>query len=165
MAQRGLERTVQQSVLDRLIDTEPDSGVDAPRTHAQSVRDLKRAVRRDLEWLLNTRRTIVPVASELREVARSVFTYGLPDISSLGAESIDSRDWLRRQIESAIALFEPRLTGVSVSFGEAAESGRRELRFVVDAVLQMDPNPEQVTFDTVFEVSSAKFEVAGSGDA
>ena len=165
MAQRGLERTVQQSVLDRLIDTEPDSVIEPPRTHSQSVRELKRAVRRDIEWLLNTRRTIIPVPADLAEVTRSVFVYGLPDISSLSSESGDARERLRRQVEDAIALFEPRLTGVSVAFVPDEGSGRRELRFVIDAVLQMDPTPEQVSFDTVFEVTSSKFQVGGQADA
>ena len=48
--------TVTLSVLDRLIDLEPKAAVEAPLTRSQSVRLLKAAVHRDLEWLLNTRR-------------------------------------------------------------------------------------------------------------
>ena len=46
------------SVLDRLTDNDPKSPtVEAPLSRAESVRALKAGVRRDLEWLLNTRRT------------------------------------------------------------------------------------------------------------
>ena len=53
MARSLGETTITVSVLDRLIDLEPQSQVEAPPTRSQSVRTLKNAVRRDLEWLLN----------------------------------------------------------------------------------------------------------------
>jgi len=51
------EHTVTQSVLERLIDREPKEQSEMAPTRAQSVRALKSSLRRDLEWLLNTRRT------------------------------------------------------------------------------------------------------------
>ena len=57
MARWEPEQTVTQSVLDRLIDREPASRSEAALTRAQSVRQLKVSLRRDLEWLLNSRRT------------------------------------------------------------------------------------------------------------
>ncbi len=86
MARAEIDRTAQPSVLDRLIDLNPRGG-DAPMTFAQSVRMVKDAVRRDLEWLLNSRRTIEPAPPELAELRRSVYHYGLPDISSLTQDS------------------------------------------------------------------------------
>lgn len=165
MAPQELERTVQRSLLDRLIDTEPDSSSEPPLTWAQSVRDLKRAVRRDLEWLLNTRRIVEPAPAEWREVPRSVYHYGMPDITSLAAQSVSARDWLRKQVEETITLFEPRLTRVRVKVAAPEPGGPRELRFTVEALLQMEPSPEQVVFDTVLEVTSASFEVRGGSDA
>jgi type VI secretion system protein ImpF len=159
------ERTAQWSVLDRLIDTEPDTPTDAPRTWAQSVRELRRAVRRDLEWLLNTRRIIEPAPDELGEVTRSLYHYGLPDITSLGAESMDSQHWLRRQVEETIALFEPRLANVRATIAPRGEGNQREVRFVIEALLRVEPDPEQVVFDTVLEVSSATFAITGGADA
>ena len=48
--------TVTPSLIDRLIDRDPNAATDPHTTRAQSVRQLKAALRRDLEWLLNTRR-------------------------------------------------------------------------------------------------------------
>jgi type VI secretion system protein ImpF len=165
MAPQELERTVQRSVLDRLIDAEPDSSTEAPLTWAQSVRELKRAVRRDLEWLLNTRRIVEPAPAGCTELPRSVYAYGMPDITSLAAQSISSRDWLRKQVEETITLFEPRLSRVRVKVAAPEPGGPRELRFTVEALLLMEPSPEQVVFDTVLEVTSASFEVRGDSDA
>jgi type VI secretion system protein ImpF len=162
MAQE-VERTAQRSVLDRLIDTDPEMNTEPSMTWAQSVREFKRSVRRDLEWLLNTRRIVEPAPAEFVEVQHSLYHYGLPDITSLAAESMAARDWLRRQVEETIAQFEPRLAGVQVTIATVEEEGRRELRFVIDALLRMEPNPEQVVFDTVLEVASSTFEVRGEG--
>src|SRR6185312_13201618 len=56
------------SLLDRLIDEDLKRSGDAHLTRSQSVRKLRDAVRRDLEWLLNTRQPIIAAAdgSELQ---------------------------------------------------------------------------------------------------
>ncbi len=159
MAKRELERTVQQSVLDRLIDEDPRSPADPSVSWAQSVRELKQAVRRDLEWLLNTRRIHELAPDALEEVGKSLYHYGLPDITSLSADDPRTRQVLIRQVEEAIALFEPRLMGVRVAIVETEYDKKRELRFLIEALLKMEPSPEQVAFDTVLEFSSGKFQV------
>ena len=160
-----VERTAQWSVLDRLIDTEPDVAADAPRTWAQSVRELRRAVRRDLEWLLNTRRIIEPAPEELTEVTHSLYHFGLPDITSLGAESAEAHNWLRRRVEETIALFEPRLANVRATISPVEEGSKRELRFVIQALLKMDPSPERVSFDTVLDLATGQYAVKGEAGA
>ena len=72
------------SILDRLLDDEPEVTREPLHQHFQGVRQLKRAVTRDLEALLNTRQeqlTALPVACS--EVQRSLLTYGLPDFTAL----------------------------------------------------------------------------------
>ena len=159
---REMERTVQQSVLDRLIDDAPGLGDPTP-TWAESVRDLKAALRRDLEWLLNTRRTpqLPPAACE--EVPRSLYLYGLPDFSARSRDNPETAAQLARDVERAIALFEPRLAAARVSIVESAEGGERRLHFVIEALLRLDPTPERVVFDTVLDVSRNEFEVQPGG--
>ena len=55
MSRFDREVRVTPSVLDRLIDLEPRQSQEPPIVLSTSVADLKQAVRRDLEWLLNTR--------------------------------------------------------------------------------------------------------------
>ena len=164
MAKTEIERTVQQSLLDRLIDLDPRSSVEPAMTWAQSVRQLKAALRRDLEWLLNSRRNPEPLPEQFEELRHSLYWYGLPDITSLSRDSAEQRVWLARQIEETISMFEPRLASVRVSIRET-EGERRELRFVIEGMLRMDPNPEQVVFDTVLELSSGEYQVGGTGGA
>ena len=157
MAKGDIERTVQQSVFDRLIDPDP------PTSMSESLRRLKHAVRRDLEWLLNTRRTPVPVPEAFPELRRSVFQFGLPDITSLDRDSRPARERLRRQVQEAIGIFEPRLADVRVSIVDDDSPGAQRLRFVIEGLLRVDPTPEQVAFDTVLEFASGGYHVKGEG--
>jgi type VI secretion system protein ImpF len=165
MKSPGVERSVQQSLLDRLIDLDPKTSAEAPSTWAGSVRQLKASLRHDLEWLLNTRRIPTPAPESFQELSRSLYHFGFPDITSLGRDSKDVRVKLLRQMEETITAFEPRLANVRVSLAEVEDDGKRELRFLIEGLLRMEPNPEQVVFDTVLEISSGEYHVKGAGGA
>jgi type VI secretion system protein ImpF len=136
----------------------------AATARSESVRLFKAALRRDLEWLLNTRRVITPVPDECEELARSVFTYGLPDITSMSKDSRESFERLARLIQSAIEMFEPRLTEVTVHLSDGDSKLLRDAHFVIDGILNLDPMPERVTFDTRQDERGAmKVEEEGAG--
>ena len=159
------EQTVTQSVLERLIDREPKVPADPPPSRAQSVRQLKISVRRDLEWLLNTRRTPEAAGSEYQELEKSVYNFGLPDMSSLNWQSARDRARLCRMLESALAVFEPRLLRAKVVPLEASAGAQHVLRFQIEGMLAMDPAPEHISFDTVLQLSSGEYQVKGDASA
>jgi len=164
VAKRDSSGPVTLSVLDRLIDRDPKRSVEAPLTRAQSLRELKAAVKRDLEWLLNTRRTIELAPDSARETVRSVYHYGFADLSSKFVLSSRDHGDLAREMEATIAQFEPRLKRAKVRM-EPVEGNYRSLRFVIDGMLCMDPSPEPVRFDTVLELSKGAYEVKGDDGA
>ena len=164
MAKAELERTVQLSVLDRLLDDDPSNPAEGPMSRADSVRSLKEALRRDLESLLNTRRTPEPAPDGLTEVASSVYHFGLPDISSMSRDAPETAARLTRLLEEAVALFEPRLTAVKVAVSPDERTRFGELRFVIEGTLQLDPIPERISFDTVLEATKG-MQVRGAGHA
>ncbi len=160
------EQAVSQSLLERLIDHDPkNQAPEQPPTRAQSVRQLKASVRRDLEWLLNTRRTPEPAGTEYEEVERSLHNYGLPDLSSLNWQSSRDRQRLCRLLEQALALFEPRLRRAKVIPLEASASAQHVLRFQIEGMLDMAPAPEYISFDTVLQLSSGEYQVKGDASA
>ncbi|MGH7620568.1 MAG: type VI secretion system baseplate subunit TssE [Gemmatimonadaceae bacterium] len=162
MAKREIERTVQPSLLDRLTDQDPRGLSDQRVSYAESVHNFKLSVQRDLEWLLNCRRTPDPAPESYEELQSSVYHFGIIDVTSLG-ESADSRARLLKQVDEALAMFEPRLTNVNISIvDQEGESRRRELRFVVEGTLRLDPTPEQVAFDTVLHFSTGEIDVKGA---
>lgn len=163
---RGLgETTITLSVLDRLVDYEPENRLENPLSRSQSLRVLKTSVRRDLEWLLNTRRIADPPDETLKEVNRSVYTYGLPDLSTLTMEASGDRNRVVRQITAAITSFEPRLTNVRLSLVERPDASKNDVRLRIEAMLRMDPVPEPISFDTVIELKSGKCHLSGGDDA
>lgn len=150
-------RGVQLSVLDRLIDDRPDVG---PEWDA-SLEQLKTGLRRDLEWLLNTRRTIVELPEGTEELAASTFTFGLPDLTSMSKDDPETRQRLLRLVQEAVERFEPRLGDVRVALMRAPSVEQRELHFLIEGVLRRDPSPEQVAFDTVLRIVTGEIDVMG----
>lgn len=171
-----IERTVQPSLVDRLTDLAPAVPADPPTTREASARAFRESVQRDVEWLLNTRRTIVPVPPYCAEVRASGHEYGLPDTTGVPVGTVEGRQALLAAIQDTIERFEPRLANPRVRFTASAEGGASgasaetlrapQLRFVIEATLRMDPSPEQVVFDTVLEVASGEYAVdAAAGGA
>jgi len=159
------EQVVTQSVLERLIDRDPKISADIPPTRAQSVRQLKASLRRDLEWLLNTRQTPEAAGPEYQELTHSLFNFGLPDLTSLNWESGRDRTRLARAIEGVLSTFEPRLKRVKVlPIGEVSAT-QHVLRFQIEGMLDMNPAPEHISFDTVLQLSSGEYTVKGDASA
>ena len=150
---------VTTSILDRLIDLTPDAGADPPANRSQSVRQLKASLRRDLEWLLNSRRNPDEVPETYEELFRSLYNYGLPDVTSMGLNSPRDKQRLLRLIEQTIEIFEPRLVGTRVRALDNTGSGPRILRFQIEALLKMDPAPEQILFDTVLQLNNGEYQI------
>jgi type VI secretion system protein ImpF len=162
-----IERVVQPSLLDRLTDTAPGVPADGQVTRESSERAFRTSVQRDLEWLLNTRRTIVAVPEECPEVHRSTHEYGLPDTTGIAVATEQGRALLLELLQDTIERFEPRLGTPRVRLVDVGQAGAPQVRFSVEASLRMDPSPEHVVFDTVLEVARGDYDVrmAASSDA
>lgn len=161
MSRAGLERTAKPSLLDRLVDLRPREPADPALTQEESIRAYRNSVLRDLEWLLNTRRTIVEVPDGFPNLKESTFFYGLPDVSSMSADSREVRRGLVRGIERTVQHFEPRLRDVRVSLAPDQERDQ-QIRFVIEGILDMEPNPERVVFDSVIDITSGDISVGSS---
>jgi type VI secretion system protein ImpF len=134
------------SLLDRLIDQEVEQGSSRGYDHRQMID----VVRRDLEDLLNTRLTNTDVPATFVEVNNSVATYGLPDLTSVSADTAAQRAEIGRVIERVIERFEPRLRQVRARLVEST-GGLQTVRFQITAELNVNPAPE-VGFETVLEL-------------
>jgi type VI secretion system protein ImpF len=159
MARTEIERTVRPSLLDRLTDSEPGIAADPPITREESERRYRLGVQRDVEALLNTRRTMIPAPDWCPELRDSVYDFGLIDTTSIPVGTKAGRDRLLSALQDAIARFEPRLAQTRVRLLDAQQLRAPQLRFVVEAVLVMDPGREDVVFDTVLEVASGEYDV------
>jgi type VI secretion system protein ImpF len=148
------------SVLDRLIDNEPDNPNEAPRDRGQLLRDLKASVQRDLENLLNTRVPFDALPQDLTLLQSSLFNYGIPDFNNVVKDSSGALEWMRLQIERVIKTFETRFQSVSVQLGDGSKSTTtRSVSFTIDGVLHAEPYPEPVTYTSKLSTTNNEFEV------
>ena len=158
MSRFDREVRVTPSVLDRLIDLEPRQSQEPPIVLSTSVADLKQAVRRDLEWLLNTRCHIEAIDENLEEAPRSVAFFGLPDFTGVSVKSHLEQKRMTAAIEEAIRIFEPRFTNLKVTL-EPIENVDRQLKFRIEATLDIEPTPEPIVFDSILEPGAGGFSV------
>jgi type VI secretion system protein ImpF len=149
------------SLVDRLLDDEPGVSREPVPSRTQTVSQLRRAVGRDLEALLNTRQeALEELPAEFAEVRRSLITYGLPDFTALSLLSLPDRNRIRRALEHAISSFEPRLERVRVVL-EPPRAFDRSLRFRVEGLLRLEPAPEPVVFDAALRLNTQEYVVQG----
>jgi type VI secretion system protein ImpF len=144
-----------RSILDRLTDKPlpEDSG------RGMSLLEFRDLVSRDLEALLNTRSEAARVLPEaFAECRKSSLTFGIPDFSSYSLLSPRDRDRIRKVLEQAIGLHEPRLTRVKVQL-EGQRAYERALRFRVEALMNLGADREKVQFDAVLQLNTQSYQV------
>lgn len=152
------------SVLDRLLDFEPDLSRESPRSRHQLLRDVKLSVRRDLENLLNTRARCIPWPPGLKEVQQSLVNYGIPDLSAGSLATEKERHAFCRVIEAVIGRFDRRLQKLVVRLIDTAEPLDRTVRFQIDATLHAEPAIEPISFESALKLATGIFEVKGKND-
>src|SRR5207302_7551729 len=92
------------------------------------------------------------VKTQYAELARSVVTYGLPDLASIDCSTFGKQEEIGRIMEHIITLHEPRLRNVRATL-ERGRALDRRVQFHIDAELCVDPAPA-VAFETVVDLST-----------
>ena len=153
------------SILDRLLDDEPQLQTEADKSRHQQLRDLRNSVRRDLQNLLNTRHRMVSPPDEFSQLDVSLLNYGLPDLAAINIADIEKKRSFTRLVEKILTDFEPRFKTVKVQHITNANTSDRTLRFRIDATLYADPAPEVIIFDSVLDPVSRTVNVEESKHA
>lgn len=164
MARISLDQPLLPSVLDRLLDSDPGAKRDAPKSRGQHLADMRRAVRRDLEALLNTRQRCVSWPSDLKELDHSLISYGIKDFASLNLGTDAEREGFCRDVEEVIRRNEPRFVSVSVTLLKNQEAIDRTMRFRIEALMYADPAPEAIVFDSFIDPAARDIKVADAGN-
>ncbi|MDP4025120.1 type VI secretion system baseplate subunit TssE [Methylobacterium sp. NEAU 140] len=149
------EKAPQISVLDRLL----LGGEAEPEGRNALARRLREAVRRDLEALFNTRPLCRSWPRDLRELDRSILSYGLPDLQSRTVITDEQREGLRREVEAVIRRFEPRLHEPVVEYAASANPLDRSLRFRIHGRLVLEAGGDAVVYDTRIDPASREIRI------
>ncbi len=158
MAGPRSSEVLRHSVIDRL------AGGERRRPGADlriGVQDLKAAVRRDVEWLLNSRRPLLEGLEDLPEARASILAYGIPDLTQFSSSHAD-RQRICAAIEEALRAFEPRLQprSIKVEYLPGREETGFKLHFTIHGMLHVDPVRELIAFDTSVEMASGAVQIA-----
>jgi type VI secretion system protein ImpF len=144
---------ITQSLIDRLTDREQ-----WPETRAASISMYRESLKRDVEWLLNTRQPVLPELEPFPATASSVLNYGLPDIHSFDNSAGKEQNALTLALEKCIRTFEPRINRPRV-FLTRTDLLSRSLKFHIEGQVLFENMEEEIKFDTVLELISGEYEV------
>lgn len=154
-------KTITQSLLDRLIDEDPEHGYDPPEKEEDELFRYKAGLRRDLEALLNGKRPQLAALDRHEALGRSILGFGLRDISTEDFSAAGARDRIRRMVAQCIRDHEPRLSDVEVEMDEGATS--EGVRFRIVAVLKLTRDQDMVVYDASVRPSDRAIAVALGG--
>jgi len=149
---------VQTSILDRLIDLNPEVSNEPVQDNMFNIGQIKASVRGNLENLLNARRMIGADELSDQDLNASLLSYGLRDFTSCNPESQSVRQKLRHDIEKMVSQFEPRLKNVSVRVGYPGKTDRL-IKFSIAGILVVKPLSEPVNFDTYLDINRGEYKI------
>ena len=109
MAELRNQDQLHSSLLDRLVDDEPDKKTEPKDKRGISQAKLRESVLRDLNWLFNASNlSAVQDLDSYPEVANSVLNYGMPDFTGHTISGVDVPE-IERLLRQVICDFEPRI--------------------------------------------------------
>lgn len=151
------QERLQPSLLDRLTDENPDSGVEARDQRIVSWQRLRDAVRRDLGWLLNcVHLEAIRDLSAWPLIARSTLNYGLPDTSGVPAANVNV-EALQKRVRQAILDFEPRLLRNKLTVtieSQGPQMNRNSLVLLIEGEMWAQPVPQSIYVRTEFDLET-----------
>ena len=151
------------SIVDRLIDFEPEKSQETEKSRSQVIKELRESVRRDLENLLNTRLPCMELSEDNTVLDGTAAYYGIPDFSGANLQSGEGRERFRLTIENAIKHNETRFKTVSVELLDDVDDLDRSLHFRIDALLNVEPAVKPIVFDSSLEPVARNFKVEDMG--
>lgn len=159
MADANDKRPVLASLLDRVTDEDPDREQEVPASGRKLERQLREAIRRDIENILNTRQRSVPLPKELTNLPGTIADYGVPDFMGQTLSADRRRKQFLRRLTDCILRQEPRFKSLEIEPIGAVDQAERSFPFRIHAVVFAEPAPESVTFDSRIEVASRSFSI------
>lgn len=162
------QERLQPALLDRLIDDDPDKTAEAREARLITVRRLRAAVLRDLEWLFNCSRISDSELDPDRypHAARSTLAYGLPALAGNTVSGMDVGS-LESRIRSAIIEFEPRMVAstlqVRALMSEKSMDHHNQIQVEIRGSLWSVPVPIEILLRTNLDLESGEIRIEDIG--
>ena len=155
---------LQPCLLDRLTDDHPERQRESRDERVVSMSQYRRAVLRDLNWLLNA--SAHPPHDEIHEceaAAASVLNFGIRDFCGLSSAGLSPQQ-LERELIAAVKRFEPRVLADSISI-KVISSGKATaehnvVAFEIKGDLWAQPTPDPLYLRTEIDLETGRCEFA-----
>lgn len=161
------QERLQPSLLDRLLDDEPDHRKESVEDRVMTKQALRQAVLRDLGWLFN----VTNLSDDLDpdrfpQTIKSVLNFGLPPLSGQYASTVH-RTSLERSIREAILEFEPRLLGhtveVELVMDRSVLDMHNQVSVRIRGMLWAQPVPLEILLRTEIDLEEGRIQVTEAG--
>jgi type VI secretion system protein ImpF len=170
MAELSSRDRLQPSLLDRLIDNDPQQNRESLDARVLTRQQLRAAVLRDLSWLFNdTRHEPDPQSSRKEEVElwrnhemarRSVLNYGMPAFSGVTLSSMNTLV-IEQAVAESIRNFEPRIDpdSLSVEVKLDVNNHHNTLQLVIRGQMWSQPVPLELLLAADVDVETGNTRV------
>ncbi|MET0383642.1 MAG: type VI secretion system baseplate subunit TssE [Burkholderiaceae bacterium] len=150
------------SLLDRLIDDDPDRAIEARENRSASLQKLRDNVLRDLNWLFNATQSSEDFGGD-DLLTGSVINYGLPALAGRPASQYDLSE-LSRVLRDVILRFEPRIIAstLKVRAERHGADSHNVLGFRIEGQLWSQPIPLEIYMRTEIDLESGLTNVVES---
>lgn len=148
---------LQPCLLDRLFDDQPRRLSEGKQEKVVSLARFKEGVKRDIEWLLNSKTRFDHLdATAFSEIRYSVLNYGVRDFTGLSSENLSAAD-IERSIHRALTAYEPRILRESLTvrhLAVAEDDADAEIKlinaldFEISGKVWADPTPQDFVVRT-----------------
>lgn len=161
MADKTLSERLQPSLLDRLTDNSPGDVKESRETRVIDISHLREIIQRDLSWLLNTHNIENTFdADAYPHVVNSVLNFGVREVSG-EYSTLERSILIRRSIERAISVFEPRIIEGSVDVSLSAEEDGNDMvvSLSIHADMWAQPMPIELFLRSQVDVTTGEVTV------
>ena len=142
----------------------PKDGIQGMPTSAGgalSLAQYKAAIACDLEGLLNSRAGLDEgLLEQFPHCRQSLLSYGLRDFAAMSLASAEDRQAICRALERTVGQHEKRLRDPQVRLETDSRPGSG-LHFTIQAVLDLQPAREPVSFDALLQPATQQYSVSG----
>ena len=167
MAELTQQERLQPSLLDRLMDDEPDITQESRSQRVLSIKQLREGVIRDLVWLLNTGNlTETQNLSKYNQISNSVINFGTSRLTGFTKSNLNINQ-VETTIRQAIIDFEPRINADTIKVHVIVDKEKMSVnavQFEIEGELWAHPIPLQLYMKTEIDLESGDISVTdGSG--
>jgi type VI secretion system protein ImpF len=153
---------LQPCLMDRLFDDEPRKQSESREQKVISVKRFREGVKRDIEWLLNSKSRFYDLEDNLHYVRDSVLNYGIRDFTGLSSENLKLKT-LERVIRNALIVYEPRLIPDELEVEAVSRSSQlnkvNALSFEISGKIWAEPLPQDFVLRTEMSLETGMVSV------